>query len=166
MKRKYSAQFVSTYTKAKSLSPHAFEKHYVSALKDPSTIHFQLKIGNYPCFYHQDSCQNLLVNDLMAKNAELNAILSSFSPLEMAWAREDGLVKEVLASLRIDDISVSEKEVFEAIHIFHGGLGEAGALSSAYLLIDDGMEFPLKELEDIRHLYDFLMAKTRRPFAR
>ena len=167
MKRKYSAQFVSTYTKAKSLSPHAFEKHYVSALKDPNTIHFQLKIGNYPCFYHQDSCQNLLVNDLMAKNAELNAILSSFSPLEMAWAREDGLVKEVLSSLRIDGISASEKEVFEAIHIFHGGMGEAGSLSSAYLLIDDGMDFPLKELEDIRHLYDFLMRislnKVERP---
>ena len=157
MKRKYSAQFVSTYTKAKMLSPHAFEKHYVQALKDPHTLHFQLKIGEYPCFYYQDSCQNLLVNDLMAKNAELNAILSSFSSLEMAWARENGLIQEVLSSLRIDQLPASEKEVFEAIHIFHGGMGEAGALSSGYLLIDDGVEFPLKELEDIRRLYDFLM---------
>jgi Fic family protein len=167
MKRKYSAQFVSTYTKAKMLSPRAFEKHYVQALKDPHTLHFQLKIGDYPCFYYQDSCQNLLVNDLMAKNAELNAILSSFSSLEMAWARESGLIQEVLSSLRIDGIPTNEKEVFEAIHIFHGGMGEAGALSSGYLLIDDGVEFPLKELEDIRRLYDFLMRislnKVERP---
>lgn len=157
MKRKYSAQFVSTYTKAKSLSPSAFEKHYLKAVKDPSTIHFQLKIGDYPCFYHQDSCQNLLVNDLMAKNAELNAILSSLSPLEMEWNQEDSLIKEVGASLQLDKIPSSFKEVFEAIHIFHGGSGEVGALSSSYLLIQDGFRFPLNELEDVRHIYDFLM---------
>jgi len=104
MKRKYSAQFVSTYTKAKALSSRAFEKQYLKAMKDPSTLHFQLKIGEYPCFYHQDSCQNLLVNDLMAKNAELNSLLSSLSPLEFAWAQEDALVKEVTSSLSLDQI--------------------------------------------------------------
>src|SRR5574344_568552 len=123
MKRKYYAQFVSTYTKAKSLSPSAFEKHYLKAVKDSSTIHFQLKIDTYPCFYHQDSCQNLLVNDLMAKNAELNALLSSLTPLEMSWTQEESLIKEVSASLEIDHIPYSAKEVFEAIHIFHGGAG-------------------------------------------
>lgn len=157
MKRKYSAQFVSTYTKAKSLSPSAFEKHYLKAVKDSSTIHFQLKIDTYPCFYHQDSCQNLLVNDLMAKNAELNALLSSLTPLEMSWTQEESLIKEVSASLEIDHIPYSAKEVFEAIHIFHGGAGEVGALSSSYLLIQDGFRFPLNELEDLRHIYDFLM---------
>lgn len=157
MKRKYSAQFVSTYTKAKSLSPSAFEKHYLKAVKDPSTIHFQLKINAYPCFYHQDSCQNLLVNDLMAKNAELNALLSSLTPLEMSWTQEESLIKEVSASLEIDQIPYSTKEVLEAIHIFHGGAGEVGALSSSYLLIQDGLRFPLNELEDVRHIYDFLM---------
>ncbi|MFA6619812.1 MAG: hypothetical protein WCS90_01595 [Bacilli bacterium] len=157
MKRKYSAQFVSTYTKAKSLSPSAFEKHYIKAVKDPSTVHFQLKIGAYPCFYHQDSCQNLLVNDLMAKNAELTALLSSLTPLEMSWTQEESLIKEISASLEIDQIPHSAKEVFEAIHIFHGGVGEVGALSSSYLLIQDGFRFPLNELEDLRHIYDFLM---------
>jgi Fic family protein len=157
MKRKYSAQFVSTYAKAKSLSPSAFEKHYLKAVKDPSTIHFQLRIDAYSCFYHQDSCQNLLVNDLMAKNAELNALLSSLTPLEMSWSQEENLIKEVSASLAIDRIPYSDKEVFEAIHIFHGGTGEAGALSSSYLLIQNGFRFPLNELEDLRHIYDFLM---------
>jgi hypothetical protein len=157
MKRKYSAQFVSTYAKAKALSSRAFEKHYAKAVKDPSAIHFQLKIGNYPCFYYQDPCQNLLVNDLMAKNAELSSLFASLSPLEQEWAQESALVDEVTASLTLDKIPADFKSVFEAIHIFHGGLGEIGALSSDYLLIADGATFPLKELEDVRRLYDFLM---------
>jgi Uncharacterized conserved protein len=167
MKRKYSAQFVSTYTKAKALSSRAFEKQYLRSIKDPSTLHFQLKIGAYPCFYYQDSCQNLLVNDLLAKNAELNSLLSSLTPLEFQWAQEDALVKEVRSSLSLDNIPCDFKSAFEAIHIFHGGLGEVGALSSNYLLIADGVTFPLKELEDVRRLYDFLMRislnKVERP---
>ena len=108
-----------------------------------------------------------MVNDLLAKNAELNSLFSSLTPLEFQWAQEDALVKEVRSSLSLDNIPCDFKSAFEAIHIFHGGLGEVGALSSNYLLIADGVTFPLKELEDVRRLYDFLMRislnKVERP---
>ena len=167
MKRKYPAQFVSTYAKAKSLSPRSFEAHYLQAIKDPSAVHFQLKIGSYPCFYHQDSRQDLLVKDLLAKNAELNAIFSALTPLEMQWAQEATIIQEISASLKLDQIPSSEKPLFEAVHIFRGGVSEIGSLASSYLLISNGFRFPLDELSDIRHVYDFLMraslVKAERP---
>jgi hypothetical protein len=110
--------------------------------------------------------QNLLVNDLMAKNAELNSLFFSLTPQEMQWAQESALIDEVCASLAMDHIPSPEKDAYEAIHIFHGGSGEVGALSSSYLLIHDGVQFPLGELEDLRRLYDFLMRVSLNKFER
>jgi DNA-binding transcriptional ArsR family regulator len=151
--RRVHFEFVSTYEMAKQMSPSSFEKHYKANAQ--KAVHFQLRIADYPVFFYLSHATELLLNDLMSKNAELNFLYKRLPPSVQGFAQEKAVIEDLVASLSMEGISAKTEEVFQEIHLYDSVAKPAlDSLSSCYTLIKDGYSFPLKDIEDLRHLYD------------
>lgn len=157
MRKKYSSEFISTFTKAKALSPRSYEKHYLAAMKDPSCLHFQLKIGGYPAFYDRDASETLLGNDLLAKNAELTSLFNELTPTAQSLLYASAIAQEVVASLTLEGKKASLQASYASLPNEKSGFSRLGELTSSYLLLASGVRFPCKELSDVRRIYDYLL---------
>jgi Fic family protein len=156
MRAKTHFEFVPTYLLAQKKSTRAFEKHF--SLIAQKAIHFQLKIGDYPCFFYLSHPMELLLNDLLAKNAELSSLLAGLSPSSYEILLEKTMMNEGLASLHLDKVNGSLNDAFVIVHNDEA-VPEAAltALLSSYVELYHGVKFPLSDIKDIRHLYDHLL---------
>lgn len=155
MRKKTNFEFVSTYAKAKRMSAHAFEKHYQSLIKDPLTLHFQVSLGAFPSFFPIGHPLDLLLKDLLSKNAELNDLMQKLPERSLRPLVEKARRDELLATLALDGVKISEEDAFLSVHA--GALlpsNDLNSLSFCYALMDDGVGYPLATLEDLRKLYD------------
>jgi Fic family protein len=157
MRAKTHFEFVPTYLLAQKKSSRSFEKHF--SLIAQKAIHFQLKIGDYPCFFYLSHPMELLLNDLLSKNAELSSLLTTLSPSSTELLLEKTLINESLASLSLDQEMGESNDAFLILHN-DDVIPENPALTSllsSYALLLQGAKFPLNDIADIRHLYDALL---------
>lgn len=148
------------------MSASAFEKHFLAL--NQKAVHFQIKIGNYPTFFHLSPALDLLNKDLLSKKAEYSSLLSEISSEELAMWIEKNAMADLQASLELDGVSLTPEDVFQEYHVLSdSGIPALTSLSNLYLYLRSSGDFPMASFQNVRDLYDLLtkgsLAKNERP---
>jgi Fic family protein len=148
---------LTTYHLFFTLSSAEFEA-YLAQSKTEGIV-FPLRLNGEEVFYHRTNALSTSLIRLASLEGDFRGLEGSLSKIAQEELIRSCLVEEVYQTNLIEGVASTRKEIFRLLEDFaHARKDKITSIVNKYrLLLEQGFS-PIDSLEDIRHLYDALMA--------